>query len=192
MSTPRILAFAGSARRDSYNKRLVRIAAEGARAAGADVTVLDLADYPLPLFDEDLEAEHGPPENATKLKQLCFDHDGWLLSCPEYNSSITPLLKNTIDWCSRRADGEQPLQAFRGKGVALMAASPGALGGLRGLVTVRSLLGNLGMLVLPDQLAIAKANEAFADDGTLKEEKPQAGVTGLGEKLANLLQRLHP
>ena len=97
MSKPRILAFAGSVRKDSYNHRLLLVAAEGARAAGADMTVLDLNDYPLPIFDEDLEREHGTPENATKLKQSFLDHDGLLIASPEYNSSITPLLKNTID-----------------------------------------------------------------------------------------------
>ena len=95
MPTPRILAFAGSARAESYNHRLVQVAAEGARTTGADVTVLNLKEYPLPLFDQDLEQEQGTPENATKLKQLFLDHDGLLISSPEYNSSITPLLKNT-------------------------------------------------------------------------------------------------
>jgi NAD(P)H-dependent FMN reductase len=103
MSKPRILAFAGSARNESWNHRLVRVAAEGARTGGAEVTVVNLRDYPLPLFNEDLEQEHGPPENATKLKQLFLNHEGLLISSPEYNSSITPLLKNTIDWVSRPA-----------------------------------------------------------------------------------------
>ena len=131
MSKPRILAFAGSARTDSYNHRLLLVAAEGAQAAGADVTVLNLKTYPLPLFDEDLEREDGTPENATQLKQLFLDHDGLLIASPEYNSSITPLLKNVIDWVSRSAEGEAPLAAYRGKVAALMAASPGGLGGLR-------------------------------------------------------------
>ncbi len=126
MSKPKILAFAGSARQESYNKKLVRIAAQAATGAGGEVTLIDLKDYPLPLFNEDLEAEQGAPENATKLKQLFFEHQGLLISCPEYNSSITPLLKNTIDWVSRRADGESPLQAFKGKLLALMSASPRA------------------------------------------------------------------
>src|SRR5262249_59967372 len=143
---PRILAFAGSLRRDSFNKKLVPIAAKGARDAGAEVTRIDLKDFPLPLFDQDLEAEQGMPENGKKLKQLFIDHDGLLLACPEYNSSITAVLKNAIDWVSRPAPGEPPLVAFRGKGVTLMSASPGALGGLRGLVHVRSILGNIGVI----------------------------------------------
>jgi len=190
MSKPRILAFAGSARKDSYNARLVRIAAEGARSAGADVTVLDLNDYPLPLFDEDLEREDGTPENATKLKKLFLDHDGLLIASPEYNSSITPLLKNTIDWVSRSAEGESPLAAYRGKVAALMAASPGGLGGLRGLVHVRSILSSIGVIVLPDQSAVSRAFEAFDDTGKLKDEKKQSSIEGLGRSVAEMLVKL--
>lgn len=189
MSGPKILAFAGSARRESYNKKLVRIAARGAEEAGAEVTVLDLKNYPLPLFNEDLEADEGTPENAIKLKQLFVEHTGLLIASPEYNSSISPLLKNTIDWLSRLAEGEPPLVAFRGKFASLMAASPGALGGLRGLVTVRSILGNIGVVVLPDQVAISKAYEAFDESGSLRDEKQQIAVKALGSGLAEMLGR---
>ena len=120
---PRILAFAGSLRRDSFNKKLVPIAAKGAREAGAEVTLIALKDFPLPLFDQDLEAEQGMPQNGKKLKQLFIDHDGLLIAAPEYNSSITAVLKNAIDWVSRPAPGEPSLVAFRGK-----------VAGLRGLV----------------------------------------------------------
>ncbi len=126
--TPRVLAFAGSTRRESFNKKLVQIAANGVRAAGAEVTLLDLKDFPLPLFDQDLEAEQGMPDNGTKLKKLFIDHDGLLIASPEYNSSITGVLKNAIDWVSRPAPDEPPLVAFRGKVATLMSASPGALG----------------------------------------------------------------
>ncbi len=190
MSKPKILAFAGSARQESYNKKLVRIAAQAATGAGGEVTLIDLKDYPLPLFNEDLEAEQGAPENATKLKQFFFEHQGLLISCPEYNSSITPLLKNTIDWVSRRADGESPLQAFKGKLLALMSASPGALGGLRGLVHVRSIFGNIGTIVLPDQVAVSKANEAFDSDGSLKDVQMQSKVVALGTTLVEMLKKL--
>src|SRR3954452_11151162 len=159
--TPRILAFAGSLRRESYNKKLVLIAAQAARDAGAEVTLIDLKDFPLPLFDQDLEAGQGMPVDGTKLKQLFIDHDGLLIASPEYNSSVTAVLKNTIDWVSRPAPGEPPLVAFRGKVAALMGASPGALGGQRGLVQLRSILGNLGVLVLPDHFDVARAHEAF-------------------------------
>jgi NAD(P)H-dependent FMN reductase len=188
--TPRILAFAGSTRRESFNKKLVPIAAKGARDAGAEVTVIDLKDFPLPLFDQDLEAEQGMPDNGTKLKQLFIDHDGLLIASPEYNSSITGVLKNAIDWVSRPAPGEPPLVAFKGKVATLMSASPGALGGLRGLVHVRSILGNIGVIVLPDQIAVAKAHEAFQPDGSLADPRHQAGIEALGNTLASFLRKL--
>ena len=187
---PRILAFAGSIRRESFNKKLVAIAAQGAREAGAEVTLIDLKDFPLPLFDQDLEAEQGMPENGKKLKKLFIDHDGLLIASPEYNSSFPAVLKNAIDWVSRPAPGEPSLVAFRGKVATLMSASPGALGGLRGLVHVRSILGNIGVIVLPDQIAVAQAHEAFNPDGTLKDPKRQAGIEGLGRTLAEFLAKL--
>jgi chromate reductase, NAD(P)H dehydrogenase (quinone) len=187
---PRILAFAGSLRKDSFNKKLVRIAARGAEVAGARVTLLDLRDYPLPVYDGDLEAEQGLPENARTLKRLMIEHDGFLIAAPEYNSSITAVLKNTIDWASRPEPGEAPLAAYRGKGAALMSASPGGLGGLRGLVTVRSILSNIGAYVIPDQTAISKAHEAFAADGTLKDATQQAGIENLGKVLTQFLAKL--
>ena len=152
MSNPvRILAFAGSTRVDSFNKKLVKIAAAGAGKAGAEVALIDLRDFALPLYDGDLEDRDGLPANAKKLKQLFLAHDGLLLSCPEYNSGITPMLKNTIDWVSRaETDDEKPLACYAGKVAGLMSASPGALGGLRGLVQVRAILGNIKVLVLPD------------------------------------------
>jgi NAD(P)H-dependent FMN reductase len=187
---PRILAFAGSLRRDSFNKKLVPIAAKGAREAGAEVTLIDLKAFPLPVFDQDLEAEQGMPENGKKLKQLFIDHDGLLIAAPEYNSSITAVLKNAIDWVSRPAPGEPSLVAFRGKVATLMSASPGALGGLRGLVHVRSILGNIGVIVLPEQIAVAKAPEALNPDGSLKDPKQQAGIERLGHTLASFLLKL--
>lgn len=189
MTTPRILAFAGSLRKDSFNKKLVKIAAQAAEAEGAEVQIIDLADFPLPLFDEDLEKSAGPPANATKLKELMKAANGFLLACPEYNSSITAVLKNAIDWASRPAPNEPSLAAFTGKAAVLMAASPGALGGLRGLVTVRSILGNIGVVVLPDQMAIMQAHDAFGADGRLKFDKQQAGIENLGRKLTAFLKK---
>lgn len=189
--TPRILAFAGSLRAESYNKKLVKIAASGAEAAGARVSVIDLSEYRLPIFDEDLEKADGMPVNGRKLKDLMLAHEGLLLACPEYNSSITAVLKNTIDWTSRTQNGETPLACFKGKTAVIMSASPGALGGLRGLVTVRSILGNIQVTVLPNQIAIAKANEAFGPDGNLLDEAKQKAVMGLGETLARTLAKLH-
>lgn len=187
--TPKILAFAGSTRSESFNKKLVKIAAAGARAAGAEVTYLDLRDIPLPLFDEDLEKE-GLPPNARKLKDLMLAHDGFLISSPEYNSSISAVLKNAIDWASRPAPNEAPLGCFADKVASLMSASPGALGGLRGLVTVRSILGNIRVLVLPDQVAVSKAHEAFNPDGSMKDAKQQASIEKLGANVAQVLAKL--
>lgn len=187
---PKILAFAGSTRKGSYNKTLVKIAAEGARVTGAEVTYLDLRDLPMPLLDEDLEAESGIPENARKFKELMRSHQGLLIASPEYNSSISPILKNAIDWASRSEPGEPSLACFRDKVAAIMSASPGALGGLRGLIHVRSILGNIGVLVLPDQKAIPKAYEAFDADGKLKDSSQQAAIEQLGSKLATVIAKL--
>ncbi len=188
--SPRILAMAGSTRVGSLNKKLVRLAADGAREAGAEVTTVDLRDLPLPLYDADLEEADGLPPNARELKDIFFAHQGLILACPEYNSSITAVLKNAIDWISRPVPGEAPLQAFRGKVAGLVSASPGALGGLRGLVHVRAILGNLGVIVLPDQVAVMKADQAFADDGSLRDEKVQASVRRVGATVASTAARL--
>jgi len=190
MKAIRILAFASSTRRESFNKKLVAIAAQGAREVGAEVMLIDLKDFPLPLYDQDLEAEQGMPENGKKLKKLFIDHDGLLIASPEHNGSFPAILKNAIDWVSRPAPGEPSLAAFRGKAAALMSASPGALGGRRGLDHIRSILGNMGVIVLPDQIALAKAHEAFQPDGSLVDPKRQAGVEGLGKTLASFLAKL--
>lgn len=187
---PKILAFAGSARQESFNKKLIRIAVRGAQAGGAEVTLIDLRDYPLPVFDQDLEAASGVPENGNKLRDMFKQHDALMISCPEYNSSITPLLKNTIDWVSRPTATEPNLIAFTGKTAALLSASPGALGGLRGLVHVRSILGNIGVTVLPTQIAVSKAGDAFNADGSLKDAKQQASIEKLGATLAAVTAKL--
>ena len=191
MNPPKITAFAGSTRAGSFNKQLLAIAAAAARAAGAEVTVVDLRELALPLFDQDLEAASGLPEGAKKLKALLRASDGFLIASPEYNSSVTGVLKNAIDWASRaESDDEPPLAAFRGKGAALFAASPGALGGLRGLVHLRSILGNIGVLVLPDQVCIPVAHEAFDGAGKLKDERKTRQVAVLAKALAELAGKL--
>ncbi|CAK6699944.1 NAD(P)H-dependent oxidoreductase [Synechococcus sp. BA-124 BA4] len=191
MSTIKILAFAGSARSDSFNKKLVKISGAGARAAGADVTDLDFRDLPLPLFDEDLERAEGLPDNAVKLKAMLKEHHGFLIACPEYNSSITPLLKNAIDWASRPEPSEPPLACFNGKIAVLMSASPGRLGGLRGLAHVRSILCNIGVLVLPDQKAIGSAHQAFDANGNLHDESQQEAIMKLGARVTSVSLRLN-
>jgi len=182
-----ILAFAGSAREQSFNKKLVAIAAGGAVSAGADVTAIDLRDYSMPIMDQDLEEREGLPEHARKIKQLMKASDGFLIAAPEYNSGITPLLKNVIDWASRaETDDEPPLAAYRNKVAAIMSASPGGFGGLRGLVQVRSILGNIGVTVLPEQVAVAQAHEAFTSDGSLKDGRKHQQVAALGSRLVRV------
>ena|SRR5579872_4334117 len=191
MSKPKILAFAGSTRTDSYNKKLVKISSIGATEAGANVTVIDLRDFPMPLYDSDLEQKDGLPSNARKLKDIMLAHQGFLISSPEYNSSISAIFKNTIDWASRQSEGEIPLACFKNKVAGVMSASPGMLGGLRGLVHVRSILGNIGVIVMPDQIAIAKAHEAFNEDGSLKDKKQEDQVKKIGANVANMLLKLN-
>jgi NAD(P)H-dependent FMN reductase len=185
---PRLLAFAGSTRTQSLNKKLINLAASLARTAGADVTVIDLRDFPMPFYDGDLEVQSGLPEHARALKAVMADHQGFLLACPEYNSSISAVLKNAIDWVSRPVPGEPSALAFKGKWGALLAASPGNLGGLRGLVTVRQVLNTLGVVVLPTQLAVARANDAFAEDGALKDPDQQAALAGLTADLVRYMR----
>lgn len=190
MGAPRILAFAGSLRRESYNKKLVRIAAEAARGSGAEVTLLDLRDYPLPVYDGDLEQEEGVPENALRLKELFVAHEGLLISSPEYNSSIPGAFKNVLDWVSRPVPGEKSLAAFEGKLAALLSASPGRLGGLRGLAALRPMLENIGVLVLPGQVAVSSAHEAFDEEGLLHDPKQSARVTALAQEFVEVLRKL--
>lgn len=188
---PKILAFAGSTRIDSFNKKLVKIAAAGARDAGVDVNVIDLRDYPMPLYDEDLEKRDGLPSATLKLKELMLSHHGFLISSPEYNSSISGVLKNTIDWTSRQVDDESPMSCFKDKVAGIMSASPGGLGGLRGLVHVRAILENMGVLVIPTHVAISKAHEVFNLEGTMKDEKQEQQVKKIGANLAQMLLKLN-
>ena len=189
-AAPKILAFSGSLRTGSYNQRLVRIAAAGARSAGAEVTELDLRELPLPVYDADLEARDGLPDNAKRLKDLMKAHAGFLIASPENNSSVSAALKNAIDWASRPEPGEANLVCFRDKTAAIMSASPGGLGGLRGLVHLRSILGNISVLMLPDQKAIPGAGDAFDGNGSLKDAKQQEAIENLGAKLATVLAKL--
>ncbi|MGI0017401.1 MAG: NADPH-dependent FMN reductase [Nitrosotalea sp.] len=190
MTKPKILAFAGSTRIDSFNKKLVKIAATGATENNVDVTVIDLRDFAMPLYDGDLEQKDGLPSNTRKLKDLMLSHHGFLISSPEYNSSISGVLKNVIDWTSRSSEGEEPLACFKGKVAGIMSASPGGLGGLRGLVHVRAILENISVLVIPDQIAVAKAHEVFNADGTLKDKKQEESVKRIGANVAKLLIKL--
>ena len=145
----------------------------------------------MPLYGEDLERREGLPSNARKLKDLMLAHQGFLIASPEYNSSISGVLKNTIDWTSRPRDGEPPSACYQDKIVGLMSASPGGLGGLRGLVHVRAILENMGMIALPNQVALSKAHEAFDGQGNLNDKKQEQKVKDVGTKLVQMLSRLN-
>ena len=191
MADVRILAFAGSTRRDSLNRKLVQVAADAVKDVGGEVTLINLADFDLPIFDQDYEAEHGKPEGAIRLKQLILEHNGLLISSPEYNSSISAVLKNAIDWVSRKDEGEPMKAAFLGKVAGLLAASPGGLGGIRGLVHLRSILQNIGIIVLPDQITLSEAHSAFDEDGGLTNERKQVSVQSLAAELVSTIGKLN-
>jgi NAD(P)H-dependent FMN reductase len=182
---PKLLFFAGSARKHSFNKKLAKTASALAQEKGATATFIDLADFDMPIFNEDLEAESGLPENAKKLKQLFIDHDGVFIASPEYNSSFSPLLKNSLDWISRSENKEEkPLIAFAGKTACLAATSPGGLGGIRGLVPLRLWLSNIQVHVLPQQLAISSAHNVFDDNG-ITDDKQKSMLENL---IGNFIQ----
>lgn len=187
---PSILAFAGSARRDSLNKKLVRVAAAAAAAAGGTVTLVDLDDYAMPVYHGDLEAKDGVPENARRLRRLVAEHQGLLIASPENNASIPAVLKNALDWVSRPTDGQNGLAPYQGKVAALLSASPGVYGGMRGLVHVRQVLQALGVLVLSEQVAVGRAHEMFGADGALTDVKLQASVAGLAQRLVAVMSML--
>jgi len=160
----KMIAFSGSNRSDSFNKKLARLAVQIASEQGVDAEFIDLRDYELPLYDGDYEQNNDYPVNALKLKNLLKSVDGFLISAPEYNSSITPVLKNTIDWISRSQNKGTDLSPFTGKIAAIVSAAPGKLGGLRGLVHLRSILSNIGTIVIPNQLAVPLAASALNKD----------------------------
>lgn len=190
-SAPKILAFAGSEREGSYNKMIIKIAAEEASSSGATVNLIDLKNYPLPLYNADLEEQYGLSDNAKKLKELFLDSQGLLLACPEYNSSMTPLLKNTLDWVSRPEGDEEYLLCYKNKIASLISASPGNLGGLRGLVHTRATLENIGVIVLPEQISIINAQNAFDENGALKDINRQKSIQKIGANLAKFLFSLN-
>lgn len=189
--SPKILAFAGSLRKDSSNKKLAKFAGKEAEKLGANVTYIDLNDYPMPVYNGDIEAEEGLPENAKKLKTLMKESDGFIISSPEYNSSLSGCLKNVIDWVSRQNTPDEPgLIAFTDKVALIVAASPGALGGLRGLVHLRSILENINTMVLPAQKTISNSFEAFDEEGNLKSEANKKAIESLAKRLVDTLRKL--
>jgi NAD(P)H-dependent FMN reductase len=188
MSKPRILVFGGSLRAESYNQKLAVIAADAARAAGAEVTLIAIRDYRLPLFDEDLEAAEGKSDAAKKLKEMFLAADGFIIASPEYNSGMTGALKNVIDWVSRAdSEDEPPLLAYKGKTAAIVSASPGQGGGVRSLAQLRQLLLNIRVEVITAEVAVPKAYEAFDEAGKLIDPAKQAEVEALAKSLVEKL-----
>ena len=190
----RILVFAGSARRDSLNKKLARVAAEAARAAGGEVTFVDLDDYPMPVYHGDLEAAQGMPENARKVRDLFMSHDALFIASPENNLSISSLLKNVIDWLSRDIDdgkgANSGLAPYRGKVAGIMNATPGVYGGVRHLYHLRQVLSGLGVIVLPSQVQLGRADQAFDAAGALKDERAAKAVNALAKSLVEIADKL--
>jgi NAD(P)H-dependent FMN reductase len=183
----RILVFSGSARKASLNKKLARVAAEAARAAGGEVTLIDLDDYPMPVYHGDLEAASGMPDNALKLRALFLQHDALFIASPENNQSITSLLKNVIDWLSRSiGDGKgdnSGLAPYRNKVAGIMNATPGPYGGVRHLYHLRQVLSGLGVIVMPWQVQLAHADKAFDESGALLDQAALKAVNSLAKAL---------
>jgi NAD(P)H-dependent FMN reductase len=192
MPLPKILVLSGSIRKRSHNTRLAALAAKELTLADANVSRISLVDYPLPLYDADQDLVSGPPPNALKLKQMMAAHHGIFIASPEYNASITPLLKNTIDWVSRvRERGEPPYAAYRGRVFALGAASTDALGGVRGLLTLRQVLElGCGALVVPEQIAVGNAEHAFDEMDNLKDPRHSAALKVLVRRLIDMAQQV--
>ena len=188
----KILAFAGSSRINSINKKLVKVAAKGAEEAGAEVTLIDLLDYPMPIYNGDLEDKDGLPEHAKSFKQILTNHDGILIASPEYNSAFPALLKNAIDWASRAESPDEPrLSAYRNKVAGIMCATPGGSGGMKGLLFLRLQLEYLGMIVIPNQQSISQAYQAFNDQDELLNQNDQNAVKSVGTDLANTLDKMN-
>ena len=189
MTPANILAFAGSARRDSWNRKVLTIAVTGAREAGAEVTVVNLGDYPMPIYNADWHEEHGVPDQMLELRKLMMAANGLLIASPEYNTSITPLLKNTIDWLSQSVNGESGGAPFEGKVGGLMGASNGAFGTIRALPHVSMILANLGVLMLPI-VAVPGVAKAFDESGAMTNERMQLTLSSLGARVANTIVKL--
>lgn len=191
MTTPKILAFSGSIRIGSINQRLVTIAAQYAEQAGAEVTIANLADYQMPLYCPDWESTNGMPDEVIAFKDLMKSHNGFLIASPEYNGSLTGILKNTIDWMSRPYNDDPRMACFNGKIAGIMAASPGGLGGLRGLHHLRVILASIGTFVLPNQVAVGNAGVNLVDDESVKDDNLNNALQNQAQEVARVIERLH-
>ncbi|MEJ8475102.1 NADPH-dependent FMN reductase [Roseibium algae] len=192
MIQPRILTLSGSTRSGSYNTKLAALVAKHLALGMSEVTHISLVDYPLPLYDGDLEANQGLPKNAQILKKLILKQDGIFIACPEYNAGVTPVLKNAIDWISRPSEQDEPPGvAFKNRIFALGAASPGAHGGMSGLIGMRTILEvGLGATVLPQMVVVSRAATGFNLKGDLNDDRAAAYLEGLTDTLASESLRL--
>ncbi len=188
MPQPTLLAFAGSTRQASFNRLALEVVIAGARDAGATVEVADLADYPMPIYQADEHAAQGVPATMRALRARLIAADGLLIASPEYNGSITPLLKNTIDWLSQSVDGESGTKPFSGKIVGLCGASPGAFGAVRALPHVAYVLSNLGAIVLPI-VGVPQAGTLFDAQGRLTDDAVRGRLAELGARAVRTLGR---
>lgn len=179
--TAKLIFLSGSARKDSVNKKLAKAAHDIAKTMDVEATYIDLADFDMPIYNGDLEEESGLPEKAIELKKLFIEHDGFCLACPEYNGTFTPVLLNALHWMSRPSGDLKGLDGYKGKTCALLGASPGGLGGLRGLADIRKMLSGIGVHVIPDQLAVGGAYGKFDDKGSMTDEKDKQRLTSIIE-----------
>ncbi|MDE1038682.1 MAG: NAD(P)H-dependent oxidoreductase [Phycisphaerales bacterium] len=191
MSSPKVLAFAGSTRKESVNKRLARIALRAAKKAGAETTFVDLQDFNIPLYCDDLVAKQGIPEGVLEFKQLLNSHNGFFIASPEYNGSLTGVLKNAIDWATIKADGEERMSCWNGKIVGILAASPGGLGGIRGLAHIRTILSGIGTIVLPSQLAVGNSHANLINDEQITDENLQLQLQNIAKEMLRVIDGLH-
>lgn len=188
---PKILAFAGSLREKSYNKRVLKVAVEGAKEAGAQVTYVDLKDYPLPIYNEDLETRQGFPPIATAFQKLLLEHDGLLIASPEYNASIPAVLKNQIDWASRANGDLKTGDCFKGKVAAVISASPSGFGGIRCHAHLRAVLTTLLVNTLPSEIAVGKVGGMFdGDSGDIINPNVRGILEDLGKSLADMIVKI--
>lgn len=192
MTTIKIAGFAGSLRKGSHNQKLLERAAEGAREAGADVDLVDLGAFDLPIFHGDLASGDAIPAGLHALKARLGAADAFLIASPEYNSSVTPLLKNVLDWCSIASNSEAPDRCLQGKHAAMMSTSPGRLGGIRGLRHLRDILIDVGIHPISRQCAVPNANQNFAEDGSLTDPEVDDMLLEIGRELVRVTSALRP
>ncbi len=184
--TIKILAFDGSGRAGSVNHKVVQQVSHAVKAVDVTVTEINLHDFNLPLYDLADEIEHGLPDNVKKLKELFRSHHAFIIGSPEHNGTMTAQLKNAIDWVSRKEEHETPMSGFKGKVVGLVSASPGKMGGLRGIYQLNTVLFGLGCIVLPEIVSVGFSNDAFDDVGALKHEHDKKAVAHLATRLAKV------